>query len=385
MCSESSLGEAGDACEDFVSGFDPGKGTRCLIVDLDVFADCLFKLGDVPEGAPADPLFGDPRKPALDEVEPGAVRWREVRVEAGSLGEPGLDEGRLVRAVVIHDQVDVQVAWHRLIQGVQKLPELHRAVTPVNLAKDLSRLELQRRKEGRDAMAGVVVASAFRLPGPHGQDGLGPVQCLDLRLLIHAEHHRVVRRVHVEPDNISHLLDEEGVGRQLEALHPMGLKAEGVPDAADGHVAHSRGSGHISGAPVRASSRRTLQSSDHDVFHRGIGNRARASRPRFVVQPLDTVFHEPRAPKPYGLRGHPRLSCNGLVVGAASARQYDASATRELRKGPRPVGHGFQGLSFLIRQDQCYFRAAGAHGVSPFTHPNTQPLDYIPVIPVTGH
>ena len=38
---------------------------------------------------------------------------------------------RLVRAVVVHDQVDILLARHRCINGFEELQELHAAVTGI--------------------------------------------------------------------------------------------------------------------------------------------------------------------------------------------------------------------------------------------------------------
>jgi len=50
----------------------------------------------------------------------------------GVPGEPGLDRGNLVRAVVVADQVDARALGHRLVDGGQELPELGGAVLAVD-------------------------------------------------------------------------------------------------------------------------------------------------------------------------------------------------------------------------------------------------------------
>jgi hypothetical protein len=75
-------------------------------------------------------------------------------------------------------------------------------------------------------MAEVVVGSAFDLARTHRQEGLGPVERLDLGLLIDAEHHCPFRRVEIEADNVPHLLDEQRVSREFEGLRAMGLEGK---------------------------------------------------------------------------------------------------------------------------------------------------------------
>ena len=66
--------------------------------------------------------------------------------------------------------------------------------------------------EGRIQIRGLVslmvVRPALDLRGTRGQQRMGPVKGLDLRLLGDREHQRVVGRVEVEPDDVDDLLGE---------------------------------------------------------------------------------------------------------------------------------------------------------------------------------
>ena len=64
-----------------------------------------------------------------------------------------------------------------------------------------------------------------------GQDGLGAVEGLDLTLFIDTQHQGLVGRIQIQPDDVAHLVDELGVGGELEGLDPVRLQAEGVPQA----------------------------------------------------------------------------------------------------------------------------------------------------------
>ncbi|ODM41368.1 hypothetical protein A9O63_06390 [Cereibacter johrii] len=66
------------------------------------------------------------------------------------------------------------------------------------------------------------------------QPRLGPVERLDLRFLVDAEHNRPVRRIEVEPHDLGDLLLEHRVVRDLEPLHDMRPTLEGdMPTASD--------------------------------------------------------------------------------------------------------------------------------------------------------
>jgi hypothetical protein len=60
------------------------------------------------------------------------------------------------------------------------------------------------------------VGASLRQARSQGQDGLGPIEGLDLALLVDTEHHRLVGRVHVKPDDIDDLLRELRIVGELE-------------------------------------------------------------------------------------------------------------------------------------------------------------------------
>jgi hypothetical protein len=49
-------------------------------------------------------------EPALHHIEPGRAGRREVEMEAWSLEEPALDQGRFVRPLVVEDQMHLQLS-----------------------------------------------------------------------------------------------------------------------------------------------------------------------------------------------------------------------------------------------------------------------------------
>jgi len=122
--------------------------------------------------------------------------------------QPAANRRCLVGAVVVEDQMHVEPGRHRRIDGAQELAELARAMPPVALADHLAALHVQRREQRGGPVAHVVVGPALHLSRPHRQKRLRPVQRLDLRLLVGAEHQSLVRRVEVEPDDVPDLLDE---------------------------------------------------------------------------------------------------------------------------------------------------------------------------------
>ena len=166
-----------------------------------------------------------------------------------------------------------------------------------------------------------------------------PIQRLNLRLLVHAEHQGMVRRIDVQPDDIAHLLAQLRVWRQLEGLAAMRLQPKGLPHALDGHVTQARRLRHIARAPMRRPTRRGLQGRNHHLLHLRIGNPPWRARARFVDQPLQPVAQKARAPLAPGGPRDVEASGDAGRRPAGRTGQDDAGAPRHLRGTPRPVGH----------------------------------------------
>jgi hypothetical protein len=101
---------------------------------------------------------------------------------------------------------------------VRKLCELGGAMLTMQLADDAPVGDVERREQAGDAIALGVVGAALGQARHHRQDRLGAVQRLDLGLLVHAQHHRPLGRVVIQPDDIDDLVDNQRIGRQLEGV-----------------------------------------------------------------------------------------------------------------------------------------------------------------------
>src|SRR3546814_19565472 len=102
------------------------------------------------------------------------------------------------------------------------------------------------------------MAAPLRLSWSHRQHRLAAVERLDLALFIDAQDQRTLGRRQVEPDNVAHLLDEQGISRELEALRTVRLKAKGFPDAMDGRRRVVDGFSHRPQATMRSAPRSRL-------------------------------------------------------------------------------------------------------------------------------
>jgi hypothetical protein len=173
---------------------------------------------------------------ALHLVEPGGVGGCVVDVEAGPLGQPGTNFDVLVGAVVVDDQVDVEILRDGLLDLAEEAEELLVPVARPALGQHLPRGHVERREQGCGAVTDGVVGDALDLPQTHGQQRLTPVQSLDLRLLIDAEDDRLVGRVEVEADEVPNFFHENRIRRVLIAVR---LPRSGGPSAGGAELRRS--------------------------------------------------------------------------------------------------------------------------------------------------
>src|SRR3546814_14778398 len=73
----------------------------------------------------------------------------------------------LVRGVVVHDEMDVEVFGDRRFDLVQEATELLRAVAAIAFADDASGGDVERCEQGGHAVALVIMAAPLRLSWSH--------------------------------------------------------------------------------------------------------------------------------------------------------------------------------------------------------------------------
>ena len=144
-----------------------------------------------------------------------------------------------VGGVVVHHHVQLpaRIGGGDLFQEVQ---ELLVAVPLGAGVGDLAGGHLQRGEQRGGAVPDVVRRLPLRRSRSDREHRGGPLQRLHLRLLIHAQHHRLGRRMQIQPDHIADLALQLRVGGELEGLRPPRLHAEAMPDPGDGGVRDRR-------------------------------------------------------------------------------------------------------------------------------------------------
>jgi hypothetical protein len=180
------------------------------------------------------------------------------------------------------------------------------------------------------------VGVALDLAGTKGQHRLGPVERLDLGLLVDGEHDRSLGRYEIEPDDVADLGHEVGVGAELERLRPMGLETHRSPDPPNRRLAHAQAFGQSAGAPVGGARGRWFKGPrDHSVT---VLPRVRRRTPRagLVGQAGQAVTVELGAPQEHGHGRDAELSRDGPIGHALSSAQDDARALGDsLLRRPR--------------------------------------------------
>ena len=90
---------------------------------IDPFCDSLLKFGNVVEDTSAYLLASDFGEEALNQIEPGRRCRDEVQLETRMALEPTLYGWRLVRGVVVDNQMEIEIREGFLVDLLQKLEE----------------------------------------------------------------------------------------------------------------------------------------------------------------------------------------------------------------------------------------------------------------------
>ena len=101
-----------------------------MIPSLEKRLDGRFQVGYAEEDATADGLLVQVAEPSLDKIHPTGARGDEVRHEPRIPFQPGLHLRVLVRPVVVHDQMQRNIAGEFGVESAQEFQEL---LVPVSL------------------------------------------------------------------------------------------------------------------------------------------------------------------------------------------------------------------------------------------------------------
>ena len=117
--------------------------------------------------------------------------------------EPAFDRGSLVGGVIVDDEMQVEIRLCPFVDGLEEAQELAMPVAGHAFADNGAVEHVESRKQGRGAVALVVMRHRPAAALLHRQPGLGAVEGLDLALFIDRQHQGLVGRIEVEADRKS--------------------------------------------------------------------------------------------------------------------------------------------------------------------------------------
>ena len=197
-----------DGGDDTIRVGGPDEGFGIVIVLLEEAFDGSLEVDDRVEDAAFQSALGELGEEALDRVEPRTRGRREMEDETRVARQPGHDLGMLVGGIVVENDMDHLAGRHLCFYGIEKADEFLMAVSLHTLPNDLAFEHVEGGKQGRGAVALVIMGERAAAPGLYRQTRLGAVERLDLRFLIDRKHDGMGRRINIEPDDILQLGDK---------------------------------------------------------------------------------------------------------------------------------------------------------------------------------
>src|SRR5215469_3901214 len=121
---QSALRKTGDAGQYLVRRLRPHERLGILVMRGEELLNGSFQLADTTMDTTTKLLVGEFSEPPLHQVHPRSVSGSKVQVVARPLGEPVADQRGLVGAVVVDDDVHVEIGGNLGVDNIEKLAEL---------------------------------------------------------------------------------------------------------------------------------------------------------------------------------------------------------------------------------------------------------------------
>lgn len=331
-----------------------------------VFLDCSDQGRHAREAASAKALLAEFAKPALDQIQPGAGRRGEVQMKTRMPLEPGFHAGMFMRAIIIHDQMEVEFGRSFAIDFLKESDEFLVPMAGHAVTDHLAVKHAQGGKQGGRSMADIIMGHCSTAASLQGQTGLGSVKGLDLAFLVHAQNQGLVRRIEVEPDDIAQLLHKAFVPAEFKGSDQMGLQVVSLPDSPDGRFTQLLGFGHRPGTPMRRVRRRGVKSRfDHGVNF-SLRDFRNTTRPGGVFfQAGKTESQKTLSPQLDGGTRDLQLTGDCLIEHTGSRFQDDLGTLDQPGRKAAATRPCFQNPLFLGRQYD--FGCCSAHRTSVYT------------------
>ena len=125
-------------------------------------------------------------KAPFDLIQPGTAGWGEVEMEATPFLRlpPLLHLRALVRAIVVQDQVNLQIGWNWAFEVIQKADKLAAPRPRLTGANNLPIQDVESGQPGSRTVPLIIVGWAFGQARPQRKNGRGAIPCLNLALFV---------------------------------------------------------------------------------------------------------------------------------------------------------------------------------------------------------
>ena len=311
------------------------------------------------ETAAPETLIGDLTEPTLNQIQPGTGRRSKVQMEPRMPLEPGFNPRMFVRAVVIHDQMEIESRRCFAVDLLEEADELLVSMARHTVADHLAIEHAESSKQSCRSMANVIVCHRSAPALLQRKTGLGPVESLDLAFFVQAQNKRLVRWIQVQSHDIHQLLDKVLVPTEFEGIDQMGFQVVLLPDAADSRFAQILGFGHSPRAPMRRIRRRRMEGG----FNHGLDFTRRyfrnTTRPGSVFfQTGHSKSQKTLSPQLHGGPRDPQFASDILVQHSAGRHSNDLGPLHKPGRKAPAVRPCFQARLFLGGQDYGLRRSA---------------------------
>ncbi len=267
-----------------------------------------------------------------------------MHVNATMVEQERLHQRRLVAADVVADDVDLAAAGLAGDDVLEEGDELLAGMAGSGLAEHFAGAGIERGEQAQRAVALVFEAMALGASGRQRQHPVLAVERLDRRLLVHAEHGRVRRRVQVEADHVGRLGLEVRVVGDHVGIEPVRAHAVLAPNALDGRERHvTEFSRQLAAAPVRRAIRGLVleRAAQHPSLQPGDRRPRRAPRMQ-RDQSGESLRLERRCPPGDELVVAGKLASNVDSTLSVAPKQHAPRSARQGSTAMTPAHHGVQ-------------------------------------------
>ena len=217
----------------------------------------------------------------------------------------------LVRTIVVHHQMHLQVGWNVVLEVLQEGQKFLLTMPRFALPDDRAVGDIERREQRGRAMSKVIMGGTLDITEPHRQNRLTAFQCLALAFFVHAQNQGIIGWIQVQTDNIAHLVDEEAIGLEFERTAAMGLDPKQREIPVNGTL---RGRARKrTGAPMGRVLRLLAQRLSHQARNLIVVIRPPTMTRRQAIQSGDPVGDIPATPIRDRRIGHIELSGNRAI------------------------------------------------------------------------